>query len=110
MDIHLIIKNELFNHIGKENAITSTEICNMLNINDDAGTRYITRKLVKETTEKYSLPILSCRNGFYLASNASELYEYNKNMNTRIQSMEERRDKVNKNYNTYMSQIKNNIA
>ena len=110
MNTHLAVRNELLKHIGRNNPITSTEISNILSISDDDGTRSITRRLIRETAKHYSLPILSCRDGYYLASNEKELAEYNKNMEARIHSMEERKRNVNKNYISYMKWYKKGVA
>lgn len=110
MNTHLAVRNELIKHIGRDNTITSAEISNILSISDDEGTRSVTRRLIRETAKYYSLPILSCKEGYYLASNEKELTEYNRNMEMRIKSMQERKRSVNENYASYMKWYKKGVT
>lgn len=95
------VKEILMKHIGRDNPISSKCIGELVGIHED-DTRFRTRRLIKDVSEYYGLPILSCKNGYYLASNVSELDKYNSDIDRRIIGMMKRKETVNKNFGAYM--------
>ena len=55
-------------------------------------------KAIWSTAEEYKLPLISCKNGYFIAETDDEIAEYNRNIQKRIDGMEKTRKMVNKNY------------
>lgn len=91
------IKNILERHIGKQNAITSAEIANMIGIVED-DTHAITRDLLLKVAEKYGLPLAANNNGYYLIGNDAEFETYMASLNGRIEGINKRKEIISKNY------------
>lgn len=100
-DNYAVVRDALMKHVGAKNPISSKHIGQLVGIKED-DTRFRSRKLIKEVAEYYCLPILSCKNGYYLASNLSELEKYNSEIDKRIIGMMRRKNTVNKNFGAYM--------
>ncbi len=96
-DDHKKIKDILEQHCGKENAIASHYISEIMGYPME-DTQAVGRKEIHETAEEYDLPLLSCSKGFYLAETEDELAEYNENIDSRILEMDRKRKLVNESF------------
>lgn len=81
-------------HRGKRNAIPSRKISEMIGYPME-DTQSATRAILHQTVEKYNLPLISCRKGFYIAETEEELAEYNRCIDSRIREMNRRRNLAN---------------
>lgn len=88
------LKSILELHRGKRNAIPSRKISEMIDYPTE-DTQSATRAILHKTAEKYNLPLISCRKGFYIAETEEELAEYNRCIDSRIREMNRRRNLVN---------------
>lgn len=61
-------------------------------------TQAVSRKAIWKTAKKYGLPLVSCNRGYFIAEIDEEMGEYNSNIQSRIDGMEETRKTANKNY------------
>ena len=95
--MHEQIRDILLQHRGKSNAITSKEISRMMGFPME-DTQSKSRKAIWETAEIFSLPLISCSRGYFIAENDEEMEEYNSNIQRRIDGMEKTREMVNKFY------------
>lgn len=94
------IKNILENHVGKDNAITSAEIADILGIDED-DTKAKTRQLLLKAAKRFNLPMAATTKkpkGYYLIKNDTEYKEYMKTLDKRIDKIKERKDIITKNY------------
>lgn len=91
------IKNILLQHKGKSNAITSKEVSRKMGFPME-DTQSVSRKAIWETAKEYGLPLVSCNRGYFIAETTDEIEEYNSNIQSRIDGMEETRKMANKNY------------
>ncbi len=91
------ISKILLNHKGKNNKITSKAIADKLGIIED-DTYSKTRKLILESAEKYKLPLAANNNGYYLICNDSEYMDYMKNLDSRIEGINLRKNIITRNY------------
>lgn len=82
-EIALIMQN----HIGKKNAITSTELAESIGGPLSDGNPTI-RRLIKATCEQYNLPIVADKYGYYIAETADEIRDYSQNILSRIANMQ----------------------
>lgn len=92
-----LIKNILLQHKGKRNAITSKKISKIMGFPME-DTQSVSRNAIWETAKEYGLPLVSCTRGYFIAETDAEMAEYNANIQSRIDGMEETRRMVNKNY------------
>jgi len=97
------IKDILSEHIGEENAIKSKEISTVLGLPLE-DTQFLTRQLIKNALEKFKIPVVSSVNGYFIPKNEDELKSYNMQMQKRINGIENRRRKINANYNKWIKQ------
>lgn len=86
------------NHVGKRNAITSSEIANMLKIDED-DTHAITRDLLLQAAETCNLPLAASNRGYYLIENETEYKEYMAFLDSRIEGINRRKNIISRNYN-----------
>lgn len=91
------IKDILLQHKGKSNAITSKEVSRKMGFPME-DTQVVSRKAIWETAREYGLPLVSCNRGYFIAETDDEINEYNSNIQSRIDGMEETRKMANKNY------------
>ena len=84
-------------HKGAENAIPSKQISAEVGFPME-DTQSVSRKAIWRTAEECGLPLVSCRKGYFIAQNDSEIEAYNKNIQERIDGMERNREMVNRNY------------
>jgi len=91
------IKEILLQHKGKANAITSKEVSSKMGFPME-DTQAVSRKAIWETAKEYGLPLVSCNRGYFIAETDDEMAEYNSNIQSRIDGMEETRKMANKNY------------
>lgn len=91
------IKDILLQHIGKSNAVTSKEVSKKMGFPME-DTQSVSRKAIWETAKEYGLPLVSCNKGYFIAETDDEIDEYNSNIQSRIDGMEETRKMTNKNY------------
>jgi hypothetical protein len=92
------IKFIMKSHIGKRNAITSSEIANILGINED-DTHATARNLLLQAAEKYGLPLAANNRGYYLINDENEYKEYMNSLNERIEGINKRKDIISRNFN-----------
>jgi hypothetical protein len=88
------LKSILELHRGKRNAIPSRKISEMIDYPME-DIQSATRRILHLTAEKYNLPLISCRKGFYIAETEEELAEYNRCIDSRIREMNRRRNLAN---------------
>lgn len=91
------VKDILLQHKGKANAITSKEVSRKMGFSME-DTQAASRKAIWETAEEYGLPLVSCNRGYFIAETDDEIAEYNSNIQSRIDGMEETRKMANRNY------------
>lgn len=91
------IKDILLQHKGKANAITSKEVSRKMGFPME-DTQSVSRKAIWETAKEYGLPLVSCNRGYFIAEADDEIAEYNSNIQSRIDGMEETRRMANINY------------
>ena len=91
------IKGILLQHKGKANAITSKDVSRKMGFPME-DTQSVSRKAIWETAKEYGLPLVSCNRGYFIAETDIEMAEYNSNIQSRIDGMEETRKMANKNY------------
>lgn len=90
------LRSILWNHRGKDNAITSAAIADMLGIHEDA-THALTRSLITQAIEKYRLPVAATVKGYYIIASKEEADEYITNLTSRISGILKRRETFEKN-------------
>ena len=103
MDVIEQIKDILMQHCGKSNAITSGEIADLIDINED-DTHAKTRAMILEAAKRYHLPLAADRNGYYLITNEEEYDAYMNNLDSREEGIEERKELITRNYNLWKEQ------
>lgn len=91
------IKGILLQHKGRANAITSKQISKAMGFPME-DTQVVSRTAIRKTEELFDLPVISCPNGYFIAENDEEIAAYNANIQRRIDGMEARRERANKNY------------
>ena len=91
------IKSILLEHKGKKNAITSKTISQIMGFPME-DTQSVSRQEIWSTAQEFGLPLVSCNNGFFIAETEEEMEEYNRNIQKRIDGMEETRRMANQNY------------
>lgn len=88
------IRDILLQHKGKANPVTSKTISAEFGYPME-DTQVLSRKTIHNVAEEYHLPLLSCNKGYYIAETEQELEEYNKNIDSRINNMDKRRNLIN---------------
>lgn len=83
---------------GRDNAITSSEIAERLEISEDNGNP-VSRGLITELVED-GHPVIACHNGYFIASDADDVRQYLKDLNSRIQGIEERKIRILEAFNS----------
>lgn len=87
------IAHVLFNHVGRENAVTSTDIASFLGIDESNGNP-ITRGHIRDINLKTGVPIGSCGEGYFVVADRPELRDYMADLNDRIEGIRARQDMV----------------
>jgi hypothetical protein len=87
------IAHVLFTHVGRENAVTSSDIASFLGIDESNGNP-VTRGLIRDITVKTGVPIASCGEGYFVVADRPELRDYIANLNDRIAGIQRRQDIV----------------
>lgn len=85
----------LLKHIGEGNEITSAEIADIIGISED-DTHPNTRSLIEDTMKQYEIPIGSNTKGYFIIQSKKELDKYIRNLDARIEGIEERKNNVKK--------------
>ena len=83
-------KDLLLDHQGADNPITSRELNEKLDL-DNVGSFPSTRALVREIVIEDQIPIAGTNQGYFVIETEAELSEYLDNLNSRIESIIERR-------------------
>jgi len=83
----------LTDHRSPENAVSSGEIADRLDI-DDSGSNPQTRKAVKVLLEERELPVISNANGYYIATAESQIEEEIESLQSRIQDIQRRQQLI----------------
>lgn len=78
-------------HPGKENAITSREISEILGGIDTLDSTPQTCELIRTLVRERKVPIAACSVGYFLIQNQDELNEYLVNLQQRESQIRERR-------------------
>lgn len=94
------IKAILIQCKGKSNAMTSKRISVRINFPME-DTQVKTRTAIWETAKIFELPLISCSKGYFIAETDNEMNEYNSNIQSRIDGMEETRRMTNENYHKW---------
>lgn len=87
------IKDILLQHRGKASAISAKEISRQIGFPME-DTQAVSRQAIKRTEEMFSLPIISCNKGYFIAETAEEMKQYCSNINKRIDGMKERMNRA----------------
>lgn len=85
-----LIKNQLSMHRGKGNEISAGVIGDLLQFEKD-DTHAKARKRIKKCAEKYHIPLAANNNGYYIMTTPDELKEYQDNLDSRIEEINERK-------------------
>lgn len=88
------VRDVLVEHVGKENAITSTEIgkqADIPNSNGNSNVRKSVRDLVLESND---LPIGSCSEGYFIIDTYEELCDCTADLKQRREKLKERENSI----------------
>ena len=86
---------ELFEeHVGRENAITSSEIAEQLGLDDKQVTNPATRELILDTIEAEEIPVAGGPHGYYRIKEHEEFVEYMESLRGREEGIRHRRQLV----------------
>ena len=91
------------NHKGKRNAISAGEIGKMLNLKQE-DTHVEARERIKETIQKFKIPIIAGGKGYYIATSEDELDNYIEGLDNRIRAIESRKELVRKAFKEYYNE------
>lgn len=91
------IQEILKQHVGKSNIISSSQIADLIGVEEDA-TYAKTRALIFEAAKKYKLPLAANNRGYFLINTKAEFDEYINNLDLRIAGIEERKKIIIDNY------------
>ena len=94
------IKKIIENHRGKKNQISAGEIGPQIGIHEDA-THVQVRGLILQVIERFNLPVAGGNRGYYLIKDQSELEEYLRNIDGRIDEMQKRKNLVEEAFRKY---------
>lgn len=96
-NLHEQIKEILLSHREKNNPIPDRCISEKIGLPmEDTQSR--TRRMIWDTAEKYSLPVISCNKGYFIVQTDEEMKDYNDNYDKRINGMKETQRIANENY------------
>jgi hypothetical protein len=98
------IKEILWGHKGKENAVPASEISDLIGV-DERETYSETRRLVLKAVKKYELPIAATDKGYYFIETQEELINYLGILDSRILEIEERKKVIYNNFVKYHGEI-----
>ncbi|EMA01801.1 hypothetical protein C437_15316 [Haloarcula vallismortis ATCC 29715] len=84
------IHDELRGRTSPEEAITSAELSEKLQIGDGEASPK-TRELIKEVMIDRDLPIVASNSGYYVATTTAEMEEYFETLDSRIQGIKSRK-------------------
>lgn len=87
------VANELQGRTCQEEAITSGELSEMLDVDDGEANPH-TRELIRETMEERNLPIVSGHSGYWVAATTSEVESYLSDLDGRIAGIEDRKQEI----------------
>lgn len=85
------LEDIITSHVGRENAITSSELANQLDETTPRGTNPHVRKLIKRLLMYRNIPIASCNAGYFVVSDEDELNDYAENLANRAAEIQTRR-------------------
>lgn len=91
------VKQVLEMHCGEGNEISAGIIGSMLGYSHD-DTHAKARRIVKKCAEKYGIPLGANTRGYFIMTSIDELREYEKNLQSRIQGIEERKKIMEKHF------------
>lgn len=84
------VREVLVEHVGRENAITSTEIGEKADIPNGNGNSNVRNSVRELTNSENDLPIGSCNDGYFIIETYDELCEYTEGLDERICKIRER--------------------
>lgn len=99
------VRDILMNHRGANNPITAKEISSMMGF-DMEDTQHMCRQIIKRTMDMFSLPVISCTRGYYIANTDEEIQSYCDNIRGRIKGMRQRMDNAVQFYNDLMADLR----
>lgn len=91
MSMYEEVRDILLKHRGSGNPITAKEISSIMGFGME-DTQHECRQIIKRTMEMFSLPVISCARGYYIANSDEEIESYCKNIMGRIKGMRKRLD------------------
>ncbi len=94
------IEEIIIEHKGKQKAIASNKIAEMIGVHED-DTVSTTRSLITKLIKRTKLPIGSCERGYYIMQTEDELNEVTRDLNGRIYGIYDRINKLTDNFNQY---------
>lgn len=98
MNMYEEVRDILMNHRGANNPITAKEISSIMGFGME-DTQHECRQIIRRTMDMFSLPVISCARGYYIANSKEEIESYCKNIMGRIKGMRKRLDSAVKFYN-----------
>lgn len=99
-DVKEKVREMILNHRGRNNAITSREINNQINV-DNVGSFPGTRAIIRELVVDEGIPIAGGPNGYFLIETREELDGYVDTLDSRALEMMERKVSVLKAMNEW---------
>lgn len=95
------VRDILVAHAGAKNAISSAEIADLIDVQED-DTKVRTRDIILKCIDAFNLPVASCARGYFMIQSEEEFREYIDNLDRRIGGIEKRKDLVRSNYERYI--------
>lgn len=95
------VREVLLEHVGRESAITSTEIGEEVDIpngNGNSNVRSSVRELAMDVDEP---PIAACNDGYFVISSYDELREYTSVLEKRRRKLDDRRSNTQHSFFNY---------
>ncbi len=87
------VRSILRDHVGKDNAITSSEIAEKFDLDTHDSTPN-TRAIIRHLVTKEGMPIAASGKGYYVIEDEEELEEYGQTLTNRADKIIERRQAV----------------
>ena len=87
------LESLLWDHVGPENSITSTEVSDELGIKDSNGNPK-TREAIKIVLRERGVPVIAGANGYYIAETEKQVRDELDSLDQRIQGIEERKQLI----------------
>lgn len=87
------VEDELRGRTSQEEAITSSELSEQLQIGDCEGNPH-TRELVREVMQERGLPVIAGSSGYWVATTKKEIEEYTQQLDARIQGIQNRKYQI----------------